>query len=114
MATGAVQAALVGVFALTCAGLVLAWQRGRLLVAALALFVVAAIVWVGEIAAVVTQYRGADEFATCSSDCSTVQYASAMAFLLPPLLIALSAVAMLVSVGRRMRDRREHARGAAP
>ena len=113
MATGAVQAALVGIFALTCAGLVLAWQRGRLGVAALALFAIASVVWVGEFAALVTQYRGADGFATCSNDCSTVHYASALAFLLPPLLIALSAVAMLVSLGRRMRARREQTRGAA-
>ena len=113
MATGAVQLALVGLFALASAGLVLAWQRGRLGVAAVALFAVALLVWIGELAALFTQFRDADGFATCSSDCSAVHYASAIAFLAPPLLIALSAAAMLVSLSRRIKVRREQARGAA-
>ena len=114
MATEAVQLAVVGLFALTSAGLVLAWQRGRLGIAALVLFAVALVVWIAELVALVTRYRDVHGFATCSSDCSAVHYASALAFLAPPLLIALSAAAMLVSLGRRIRLRREHARGAAP
>jgi hypothetical protein len=114
MATGAVQVAVVGLFALACGGLMLAWQRGRLGIAAVGLFAASLGVWVLELGALVTQYRDADEFATCSTDCTAVHYVSAMAFLAPPLLIALSAAAMLVSVGLRMRTRRGHVRGAAP
>ena len=93
--------------------LALAWQRGKLGVAALVLFAAALGVWVLELVALATQYRDADEFATCSTDCTAVHYVSALAFLAPPLLVALSAAAMLVSLARRIRARRGQARGPA-
>jgi hypothetical protein len=113
METWAVQAAIVALFALTCGGLVRAWRHGRLGLAAVVLFAVALTVWALELAAVMTQVGDADGFATCSPDCSAVQYVSAIAFLAPPLLIALSAAAMLVAMGMRIRVRRAHAREAA-
>lgn len=113
MSTLAVQVAVVALFALMCGVLVLAWQRGRLGLAAVLLFTAALTVWVLELAALVTQYRDADGFATCSEDCTTVHYVSALAFLAPPLLIALSAAAMLVAMGRRILVRRSNAREAA-
>jgi len=105
MVTWAVQLAIVALFAVTSGLLVLAWQRGRLGVASIVLFVVAVVVWALEISAVVTGSGGADGFATCQ-ECNAVDYVSAVAFLAPPLLMALSAVAMLVSIGHRIRLRR--------
>jgi hypothetical protein len=81
-------------------------MRGRLGTAAIALFVIALVVWVIAFAAIVSELRDANGFATCDIDCSAVHYVSAVAFLAPPLLIALSALAMLVSRGSRWRLRR--------
>ena len=113
MVTWAVQLAVVALFAVTSGLLVLAWQRGRLGVASVVLFALAVAVWALEITALATGSAGADGFATCTDECSAVHYVSAIAFLAPPLLMALSAVAMLVSLGRRIRVRRGQARGAA-
>jgi hypothetical protein len=107
-----VQLAIVGLFALTSGLLVLAWQHGRLGAASIALFAGALALWVAEFAALVTEFHDANSFATCGSDCSGVHYLSAVAFLAPPLLMALSAAAMLVTLGYRIRARRQ-ARGAA-
>lgn len=112
MATWVVQAAIVGLFALACGGLVLAWRRRRLAVAAIALFVLALAVWVGEFAALVSGSEAANGFASCST-CGVNDYVSAVAFLVPPLLMALSAGAMLVVMARRIRLRRAEAREAA-
>lgn len=101
------------VFALASGGLFLAWQRGRLGIASVVLFAAALVVWALEFAALATQFRGADGFASCGSDCSTVHYVSAMAFLAPPLLISLAALAMIVAMGSRIRVRRARAREAA-
>jgi hypothetical protein len=106
MSTWAVQVVVVGLFALTCGALTLAWIRGRLGAAAIALFVIALTAWVAAFAAIVTEYREANNFASCETDCSTVHYVSAIAFLAPPLLIALAALAMLVTRGSRWRARR--------
>ncbi len=46
MSTWVVQVVVVALFALTCGALAAAWMRGRLGVAAIALFVVALVVWV--------------------------------------------------------------------
>jgi hypothetical protein len=113
MSTSVVQVAIVALFALMCGVLVLAWRRGRLGVVSVLLFAVAAVVWALELAALVTQYHDADGFATCSEDCTAVHYVSAIAFLAPPLLISLSAAAMLVAMGRRIILRRNAAREAA-
>jgi hypothetical protein len=113
MSVWVVQVAVVALFALMCGVLVLAWQRRRLGLAAVLLFVAAVSVWALEFAALVTRYHDADGFATCSEDCTAVHYASAIAFLAPPLLVALSAAAMLVAMGRRILVRRSRAREAA-
>lgn len=110
MTTWAVQLAVASLFALACGVLTAAWLRGRLGAAAVLLLVVALSVWVLDFAALVMQYRNADGFATCASDCSAVHYVSAVAFLAPPLLVALAAAAMLVSIARRMRVRRARER----
>jgi hypothetical protein len=106
MSTWVVQVVVVALFALTCGALAAAWMRGRLGVAAIALFVVALVVWIGAFAVISSRVGDADGFATCDANCSAVQYVSAVAFLAPPLLIALSALAMIVSRGSRWRLRR--------
>jgi hypothetical protein len=106
MSTWVVQVVVVGVFALTCGALTLAWMRGRLGAAAIALFLVALAVWVVAFAVIVTEYREANNFATCDPDCSAIHFATAIAFLTPPLLIALAGLAMLVARGNRWRARR--------
>jgi len=106
MSTWSVQVGLVGLFALTCGALAAAWMRGRLGVAAVALFVLACGVWVLDFAAIVSGYHDADGFVDCDTDCTAVHYVSALGFLAPPLLISLSAFAMLVVLGRRWRLRR--------
>ena len=106
MSTWVVQVIVVGLFALTCGALALAWMRGRLALAAIVLFVFAACAWALVFAALATGTQDADGFATCDTNCTSVHYASAVAFLAPPLLIALAAFAMLVDRGRRWRERR--------
>jgi hypothetical protein len=110
MSTAVVQIVVVALFALTCGALAAAWMRGRLGIAAIVLFVVALVAWVAAFAAIATEFHDANNFATCTSDCSTIHYASAVAFLAPPLLIALAAFAMLVTRGSRWRTRRTTAR----
>jgi hypothetical protein len=109
MSTWVVQVVVVALFALTCGALAAAWLRGRLGVAAIALFVIALVVWVVAFAAIASELGDANGFATCDDDCSAVHYVSAVAFLAPPLLIALSALAMLVARGSRWRLRRSSA-----
>jgi hypothetical protein len=106
MSTAGVQIGVVALFALTCGALAAAWTRGRLGAAAIALFVVASLVWVASFAAIVSGYHDADGFASCGDDCSSVQHFSAVGFLAPPLLISLSALGMIVALGRRRRLRR--------
>ena len=106
MSTSVVQVVVVALFALTCGALAAAWMRGRLGIAAIVLFVVALAVWIAAFAAIAGEVGDANGFATCDADCSTVHYVAAVAFLAPPLLIALSAVAMLVSRGSRWRLKR--------
>ena len=106
MSTWVVQVVVGALFALMCGALAAAWMRGRLGIAAIALFVVALAAWIAAFAAIATELGDANGFATCDADCSTVHYVSAVAFLAPPLLISLSAVAMLVSRGNRWRLRR--------
>lgn len=106
MSTSVVQVALVALFALTCGALAVAWTRGRLGVAALVLFGVAVAVWIAAFLAITQEFHGANNFATCGDHCSTVHYVSALAFIAPPLLISLAALAMLVSRGLRWRARR--------
>ena len=109
MSTWVVQVVVVALFALTCGALAAAWMRGRLGVAAITLFVIALVVWVVAFVAITSEFRDANDFATCDANCSAVHYVSAVAFIAPPLLIALSALAMLVSRGSRWRLRRTRA-----
>jgi hypothetical protein len=106
MSTAWVQIGVVALFALMCGALAAAWLRGRLGTAAVALFVVACLLWVAAVAAIVSGYRDADGFVDCRDDCSSVHYLSAVGLLAPPLLISLSALGMIVAVGQRRRLRR--------
>jgi len=106
MSTGIVQVLIVALFAATCGLLAFAWMRGRLGVASIALLVIGLVAWIGAFAAIVTEFHGANDFATCGDDCSAVHYVSAVAFIASPLLISLAALAMLVSRGSRWRARR--------
>ena len=110
MSTWVVQVGIVAIFALVCGALAAAWMRGKLGIAAIALFTLAVVTWAAAFAAITTEFHGADEFATCGTECSTVHYAWAIAFIAPPLLISLAALAMLVSRGSRWRERRTAAR----
>ena len=106
MSTAWVQVGVVALFALMCGALAAAGIRGRLGAAALALFVAACLIWVAAFAAIVSGYHDADGFVDCRDDCSSVQYLSAVGFIAPPLLISLSALGMIVALGRRWRLRR--------
>jgi hypothetical protein len=106
MSTWVVQVVIVALFALTCGALAAAWMRGRLGVAAIALFAAAVVVWVGAVVAVGSGFHGANDFATCQDACTAVDYLSAVAFIAPPLLISLAALGMLISRGSRWRERR--------
>ena len=106
MSTWIVQVVIVLLFALCCGALAAAWMRGRLGVAAVVLLAAATAVWVAAFAAIVTEFHGANDFATCGDDCNVVHYLSAVAFIAPPLLMSLAALAMLVSRGSRWRARR--------
>ncbi|MBM2821721.1 MAG: hypothetical protein HW413_467 [Thermoleophilia bacterium] len=106
MSTAWVQIGVVALFALMCGALAAAWLRGRLGAAAIALFVVACLVWFVAFAAIVSGYHDADGFVDCRDECSSVHYLSAVGFLAPPLLISLSALGMIVAVGQRRRLRR--------
>ncbi len=70
MSTWVVQVVVVALFALTCGALAAAWMRGRLGVAAIALFVVALVVWVVAFAAIASEFRDANGFATCDANCT--------------------------------------------
>ena len=106
MSTWIVQVMIVALFALCCGVLAAAWMRGRLGAAALVLFAVAVVVWIAAFAAITSEFRGANDFATCGDECRAIHYVSAVAFIAPPLLISLAALAMLVSRGLRWRARR--------
>jgi hypothetical protein len=106
MSALAVQVALVALFALTCGALTVAWMRGRLGHAAIVLFVASCAVWALTFVLVLSGAKGADSFATCEGNCTAVHYATALAFLTPPLLIALSGFAMIIVRGARWRARR--------
>ncbi|HSF61232.1 MAG TPA: hypothetical protein VLA69_06020 [Gaiellaceae bacterium] len=106
MSSAAVLIGVASLFLLACGALAAAWPRGRLGVAAIALFVVACSIWVAAFAAIVSGYRDADGFVGCNENCSSVHHLSAIGFLAPPLLISLSAFGMIVAVGRRRQLRR--------
>jgi hypothetical protein len=106
MNDGLVQVLLVGLFALTCGALSLAWMRRRLGLAAAVLFSVALAVWVLDFAAIAAGFHGADGFVACRDECTGVHYSVVVGFLAPPLLIALAALAGIVALEQRRRARR--------
>src|SRR4029453_17180552 len=106
MSTWSVQLAIVALFALTCGLLALAWMRGRLGVAALVLFAVSVVVWIAAFVAITNDFQGANDFPSSLAACPPIPYGSAVAFIVPPLMIALAALAMLVSRGQQWRARR--------
>jgi MFS family permease len=106
MSTWIVQVVVVALFALTCGALTAAWMRDRLGTAAIVLLGVSLVTWAVAFVAITAGLRGAEDFATCDTTCTTVHYVTAVAFIAPPLLIALSALAMLVARGNRWRLRR--------
>lgn len=106
MSTWVVQVVVVALFALTCGVLAIAWMRRRLGTAAIGLFVVALVAWVIAFVAITTEFRDANDFATCDESCTTTHYLAAVGFIAPPLLIALAGLAMIVARGSRWRLRR--------
>ena len=106
MSTWIVQVVIVALFALTCGVLAVAWLRGRLGTAAIVLFAISLVVWIAAFAAITSEFHGANDFATCGDECGGIHYVAAVAFISPPLLISLAALAMLVSRGLRWRARR--------
>ncbi len=100
-----VYLALGALFVLVCGLLAGAWARGRLGTASVILFVAAACVWVLDFAAISSDYRDADGFFDCGEDCTGVHFSTAVGFLAPPLLIAMSALAALITLMRRRRAR---------
>lgn len=111
MSTWVVQVVIVGLFALACGGLAAAWLRGRLGVASIVLLAASLIVWVAAFIAIASEFRGANDFATCGDACGSIHYVSAVAFIAPPLLMSLAALAMLVTRGSRWRARRAAGEG---
>ena len=105
MSTWVVQVAVVVLFALTSGVLAVAWTRGRLGVASLVVFGVAVVVWIAAFVAITKEFHDANNFATCGDECGAIHYLSAIAFIAPPLLISLAALAMLVTRGLRWRAR---------
>jgi hypothetical protein len=100
-----VYVASASLFLLVCGALAAAWTRGRLAVAAGALFLLALVVWFLDFAAISADYRDADEFADCLDACTGVHFGTAVGFLLPPLLLAVSAFAGLIALVERRRAR---------
>ena len=103
MSTLAVQVFVVALFALTCGLLALAFMRGWLGRAAIALFVIALTAWIASFVAITSDLGNADEFATCGDNCTVTHYATSIAFIGGPLLLALAGLAMLVARGSRWR-----------
>jgi hypothetical protein len=101
-----VQVLLVGLFALSCGALALAWMQRRLGLGAAILFGLALAVWVIDFAAIATGAGDADSFAVCTEECSGVHYSVVVGFLAPPLLIALASFAGIVALEQRRRARR--------
>ena len=82
-------------------------MRGRLGRAAIVLFVLALTAWIASFVAITSEFRNANDFATCDDglrpDRTTL---TSVAFIASPLLIALAGLAMLVARGSRWRLRR--------
>jgi hypothetical protein len=101
-----VQLIVVGLFALSCGALALAWMRRRLGLGAAVLLSGSLVVWILDFAAILSGFGGADTFVVCTEECTGVHYSVVVGFLAPPLLIALSAAAAIVALEQRRRARR--------
>ena len=106
MSPFAVQIVVVVLFALTCGALALAWMCNRLGRAAIVLFLLALTAWIASFVVISSDVGNASEFATCGEGCTATHYATTVAFIGAPLLIALAGLAMLVARGNRWRLRR--------
>ena len=73
----------------------------RLGIVASLLLVLAPTAWALDLAAVSTGFHDADGFVDCNRACSGTHHVAAVGFLLPPLVISLSAVGLLVVALRR-------------
>ncbi len=100
-----VYLALGALFVLVGGVLVGAWSRGRLGTAAIAVFVLAVVLWVVDFAAISSGYRDADGFFDCGDACTGIHFSTAVGFLAPPLLISTAALAALVALRQRRRVR---------
>jgi hypothetical protein len=98
--------AVVSLVALMAGLLALAWSRQRLGVASAVAFVVALAVWVADFAAVSSGFADADGFVDCGDACTATHRVAELGFLVPPLLISISAAGMLVALVTRVRRRR--------
>ena len=101
-----VQVLVVVMFALACGALTLAWVQRRLALGAAVLFTAAAVVWGVDVLLITSGFAGADEFAVCMEDCNGVHYSVVVGVLAPPLLISLAALAGIVVLEQRRRERR--------
>jgi hypothetical protein len=101
-----VQVLLVALFALSCGFLTLAWMRQRLALAAAVLLASAFGVWMVDMLIIASGYRNADDFIECGDDCTGFHYSVVVAFLAPPLLVALASLAGIVVIAQRRRARR--------
>lgn len=98
--------ALGSLVAIACGVLGFAWTRGRLGVVSAGLFVLAAVAWVLDFAAVSSGFHDADGFVDCRADCTPTHRLAALGFVAPPLLIALAAAGMTIALVVRARRRR--------
>jgi hypothetical protein len=101
-----VYVALASIVVLACGALVASWTRRRLGIAAAVVFAVAVGIWALDLLAISSGYRDADGFADCLDACTGVHFSAAVGFLVPPLLIALAALAGLVALVQRLRAHR--------
>jgi hypothetical protein len=106
MSTWVVQVVIVVLFALASGALAAAWLRGALGRAAIVLFLIAVVAWALAFAAIVSEFRGANDFATCDASCAPRHYVAAVGFIASPLLVALSGLAMIVARSSRWQWRR--------
>ncbi|MGH3132393.1 MAG: hypothetical protein ACRDNY_01375 [Gaiellaceae bacterium] len=97
--------AVASLLAIAGGALVLAWTRGRLGIASAVVFVLSLAVWVADFAAVTSGYRDADGFVDCLDACTGVHLAAGLGFIVPPLLISVSAAGMIVALVARRRRR---------
>jgi hypothetical protein len=98
--------AILSLVAVMVGLLAFAWSRQRLGVASTVAFAIAVAAWVADFAAVSSGFGDADGFVDCGDACTATHRVAALGFLVPPLLISISAAGMLVALVSRGRRRR--------